>query len=116
MWLTAAKWPTVIERPIARGAEPLTSVRRESQTPWTTKTRINVIRASTRTPWPAVTPTPREDVPSPPMNATGTATWNVNNFIKYISYQCELYYSVLEILKFFKFFFSCVDISYWKID
>lgn len=49
--LTAAKWPAVIERPIANGADPLTSERRSSQTPCTTKTNMNVISASIMTPW-----------------------------------------------------------------
>lgn len=63
-----------MERPIASGAEPLISVRRASHTPWTTNTRMNVINASTKTPWPVVTPTPSDDVPSPPINCVGTAT------------------------------------------
>lgn len=42
-----------MESPTARGTEPFTSDRRPSQTPCTTKTRMNVMRASIRTPWPA---------------------------------------------------------------
>lgn len=47
---TAAKWPAVIESPIANGADPLISARRSSQTPWTTNTNKNVINASMMTP------------------------------------------------------------------
>lgn len=43
--LTAAKWPAVIDNPMANGADPLTSLRRSSQTPWTTNTKMNVINA-----------------------------------------------------------------------
>lgn len=43
--LTAAKCPAVIDRPMANGAEPLMSLRRSSQTPCTTNTKINVIKA-----------------------------------------------------------------------
>lgn len=43
--LTAAKCPAVMDNPIANGADPLISVRRSSQTPCTTNTKMNVIKA-----------------------------------------------------------------------
>lgn len=44
--LTAAKCPAVIDRPMANGADPLMSLRRSSQTPCTTNTKMNVINAA----------------------------------------------------------------------
>lgn len=43
---TAHKCPAVIDNPTANGADPLISLRFGSDTPFTTKTSIDVIRAS----------------------------------------------------------------------
>lgn len=62
---TAAKWPAVIDSPIANGADPLISERRSSHTPWTTNTNMNVINASIRTPWISSTPVANAEFPNP---------------------------------------------------
>ena len=73
--LTAARCPAVIESPTANGTDPLTSDRRPSQTPWTTNTRMNVIRASIRTPWPADNWSATAVTPKDPTNSDGVAAW-----------------------------------------
>ena len=55
--LTAQKWPTVTDSPIAKGPDPLNPFLRESQVENTTSTSRNVIRASTRNPENSVTTT-----------------------------------------------------------
>lgn len=64
--LTAARCPAVMERPTASGTEPLISDRRPSHTPWTTKTRMNVMSASIKTPWPADNEPCNPVTPKPP--------------------------------------------------
>lgn len=75
--LTAAKWPAVIDNPMANGAEPLMSLRRSSQTPCTTKTSKNVIKASTTTPWIGSKAAFNEDNPKFPRKIlSGVANYN----------------------------------------
>ena len=71
--LTAAKCPAVIERPMANGTDPFTSDRRLSETPCTTNTRINVMRASIRTAWPRVNDDAGEVTPKFPIKLSGVA-------------------------------------------
>lgn len=74
--LIAAKCPAVIDNPIAKGTDPLMSDRRSSQTPCTTKTNKNVMRASIITPWYGLTSCPKFDTPKPPTYGAGVASWN----------------------------------------
>lgn len=62
-----------MERPMANGADPLMSDLRPSQTPWTTNTRMNVIRASMRTPWPADRDAAMPVTPNGPTYSDGVA-------------------------------------------
>lgn len=48
--LTVAKMAVAMQRPMANGADPLTSLRFSSQTPKTTSTRVNVEKNSTPNP------------------------------------------------------------------
>lgn len=72
--LTAAKCPAVIERPTDSGTALLLSVRRGSLTPCTTKTRINVIKASIITPWATVIKGFTAVTPKLPTSSVGVAT------------------------------------------